>query len=148
PAWLADVSQDDNLSRKPLAIRIGLRSAIAFPIRLRGETLGVIEFFSAHIQAPDDELLAMFGTIGTQIGEFVERKQLEEQFRQSQKMEAFGQLAGGVAHDFNNILGVIQGYVHLLMMDEQRNPEDEQGLRQILSSAERAASLTRQLLMF
>src|SRR5688572_11466114 len=47
--------------------------------------------------------------------EIAERKQLEEQFRQAQKMEAFGQLAGGVAHDFNNILAVIMGYANLLL---------------------------------
>ncbi|HXT39796.1 MAG TPA: PAS domain S-box protein, partial [Candidatus Angelobacter sp.] len=148
PAWLADVSQDDNLSRKPLAIRIGLRSAIAFPIRLRGETLGVIEFFSAHIQPPDDELLAMFGTIGTQIGEFVERKQLEGRFLQSQKMEAFGQLAGGVAHDFNNILAVIMGYTSLTMEQEGLNDEVKEEMKQVYSAGERAANLTRQLLTF
>jgi signal transduction histidine kinase/ActR/RegA family two-component response regulator len=149
PVWIADLAQEADLHRKSLFAPLGLHSAVGFPIKLRNETLGVLEFFSAQIHPLDDELVAMFAAAGSQIGQFIERKLLEEQFRQSQKMEAFGQLAGGVAHDFNNILGVIQGYVHLLMMDEQqRSPDDEQGLKQILSSAERAASLTRQLLMF
>jgi len=149
PVWIADLAQDAHLPRKSLLVPLDLRSAAGFPIRLRNETLGVIEFFSAQIHPPDNELVAMFVAAGSQIGQFMERKLLEEQFRQSQKMEAFGQLAGGVAHYFNNILGVIQGYVHLLMMDEQpRSPDDEQCLKQILSSTERASSLTRQLLMF
>ena len=74
--------------------------------------------------------------------------ELESQFRQVQKLESIGQLAGGVAHDFNNILAGILMQVELLSMSENRTDEDREGLAQIRADAERAANLTRQLLLF
>jgi two-component system cell cycle sensor histidine kinase/response regulator CckA len=81
--------------------------------------------------------------------DITERRRLEAQLRQAQKMDAIGQLAGGVAHDFNNMLAVIRGNADLLLMDEaQLSKETSEGLKQVVSAAERAANLTRQLLMF
>jgi len=72
---------------------------------------------------------------------------LEAQFRHAQKLESVGQLAAGVAHDFNNILTVIQGYSECLLARGQE-PETAGPLKQISDAAKRAAALTRQLLMF
>jgi len=74
-----------------------------------------------------------------------ERKQLEEQFRQAQKMEAVGQLAGGVAHDFNNILTIIQGYASLL---QETAIDSQEAAQEISHAVDRASALSRQLLSF
>lgn len=73
---------------------------------------------------------------------------LEAQFRHAQKLESVGQLAAGVAHDFNNILTVIQGYSECLLARNQNDPSNLTALKQISDASKRAASLTRQLLMF
>ena len=95
-----------------------------------------------HIQlVAGDFLLALVRDIS-------ERKKLEEQLRQAQKMEAIGILAGGVAHDFNNILSTIVGYTSLLQMKLKADDPFKEYIERILSATERAVNLTSSLLAF
>ena len=84
PEYVPDVVPDENFPRGPIAEREGLHAAFGFPILLGGEVLGVIEFFSREIRQPDQELLNMLATIGSQIGQFIERKRAEEALRESE----------------------------------------------------------------
>jgi two-component system cell cycle sensor histidine kinase/response regulator CckA len=80
--------------------------------------------------------------------DITERKKLESQFRQAQKMEGIGQLAGGVAHDFNNMLAVIQMQAELLKDEGNLSPDQTESAAEICLTVQRAAALTRQLLLF
>jgi signal transduction histidine kinase/ActR/RegA family two-component response regulator len=86
-------------------------------------------------------------TIHCYATDITERLTLEAQLRYSVKMEAVGQLAAGVAHDFNNILTIIQGHADLLLQSSG-DPKNEKSIRQISGAATRAGQLIRQLLMF
>ena len=90
---------------------------------------------------PDTELVVALMDITT-------RKSLETQLLQSQKMEAIGQLAGGVAHDFNNMLQVILGFTDTVLFDLEDDSAYREPLVRVQQAAERAAALTRQLLAF
>jgi PAS domain S-box-containing protein len=78
PAWVLDVVKDRNFPRAEAAARAGLHAGFGFPIAVGDEVLGVLEVFSAEIQPPDDDLLQMLTAVGSQIGQFMKRKQAEE----------------------------------------------------------------------
>jgi len=80
--------------------------------------------------------------------DITDRRQLEEQLRQAQKMDAVGRLAGGVAHDFNNLLMVITGYTEVLLEQLEKGSHMHHEVQSIQQAADRAATLTRQLLAF
>ncbi len=84
-AWSADVTVDPNFPRAPIARKVGLRGAFAFPIGCEGRVLGVMEFFSRDPAEPDETLLAMMGAVGSQIGQFIERKRAAEQVQETLK---------------------------------------------------------------
>ena len=82
PAWIPDVVADRNFPRAPVAAREGLHAAFGFPVLLRGEVFGVMEFFSREIREPDEQLLSMLTTVSNQIGMFIDRRRAQDELSQ------------------------------------------------------------------
>jgi len=112
-------------------------------IRPDGQTVSII----ANIIAMNDET-GEFSYIKGYLFDNTPRKNLEEQLRQSQKMEALGRLAGGISHDFNNLLTAINGYSELILESLNEDSDIREDVEEIIKAGRRAGNLTGQLLAF
>ncbi len=124
------------------AAHTGRRDYFRFRHREKGGALHDVEVHSGPIHVDDRELLFSI------VHDVTERNALEEQLRQSQRLEAIGRLAGGVAHDFNNLLTVMLGCCHMLAPLVGDDGPARDTLRDLNHAAVRAGELTRQLLAF
>jgi two-component system, NtrC family, sensor kinase len=136
PAWVAELAHQPDGPRGEAAAAAGLHAAFAVPITLRGECLGVLEFFSRELRQPDPAILEMMNSLGTQIGQHIERHQMRARVVQSEKLASLGLLSAGVAHEINNPLAYVA--TNLAVLDR-----DVRFLLNLLSIYERGAdSLT------
>ena len=114
------------------------------PIMTREGILKLIVWDNSVSRDTEGNIVGI-ASIGTDV---TEHRKLEEQLRQAQKMEGIGQLAGGVAHDFNNILSSVVGYGHLALMKMAEDDPNRLNIESILEASEKAAHLTKDLLLF
>jgi two-component system, cell cycle sensor histidine kinase and response regulator CckA len=125
------------------ALRTGTGSNLEYRMRHKNGMWRTVESSTSTIaKAGQVEKLVIVNR------DVTERKRLEEQFRQAQKMEAVGRLSGGVAHDFNNLLGVIIGYGEVVQEGTAAESPLRSCVEEMLKASHRASSLTRQLLAF
>lgn len=104
PVWVMDVTKDRNFPRAEVAAKEGLHAAFCFPIFLGDQPVGVMEFFSTHIEEPDESLLAMVATIGRQIGHFIEREHKERRLAASSAVTTVLAEAGSLGQAAHEIL--------------------------------------------
>ena len=138
------VDQEDRDRFVELVKRTGFTKNHEVRMRRKDGAILNVAITSTAVRNSSGEVIGFRGIISDE----TERKKLEEQLRQSQKMESIGTLAGGVAHDFNNILTAITGYGHLTLMKMAAGDPNRINIQHILESADRAAHLTRDLLLF
>jgi two-component system, NtrC family, sensor kinase len=117
PVWIQEFARDDTFLRRFVAEEEGLHSAFAVPILLRGDCLGVLEFFSREARPPDIAILEMMANLGTQIGQFIERYHMRARVNQSEKLASLGMLSAGVAHEINNPLAYVANNLAVLERD-------------------------------
>ena len=141
---------------RDLALVYGLQACFSSPItNAEGKTLGTFALYYDHPTEPPSRHLEVVRLFTHLAGIAVERRvaeehgaELENQLRQSQKMQAMGQLAGGIAHDFNNILSVIRNYAVFVRDEFSPNNPAREDVEEIVQASDRARDLVRQLLTF
>ena len=127
PAWIIDVNKDPNFPRANLAVDIGVKAAFGFPVLAGKDILAVMEFFSEEAKKPNERLLKLMGSVGSDIGRVFERQQAEVaimtanvelkrtlddlkkaqgQLVESEKMVSLGGLVAGIAHEINTPIGI------------------------------------------
>ena len=142
-----DLTDADSAAKLTSADRSILETGESTTVDFQTSHTGTTEHFLVTRAAYRDNIGKIIGIIGI-TRNITKYREIEARLRQSQKMEAIGTLAGGVAHDFNNILMVISGYSSVLADALKDEPKLRGHVEQIQKSGERAASLTRQLLAF
>lgn len=148
PAYRAEVSAAW-LPAVEKSVRLGgsILPAIASPYQVTAKD-GAVHIMEMNGALVADRLLVIFNDITKRKQAEEEREKLQLQLNQSQKMEALGQLASGVAHDFNNILSVIMGYAGILKMGTNLDQQQGEKIDHIIAAAEKASQMTRGLLTF
>jgi len=166
PLWIADIVKEASTLQLSLPGNNNVHAVFAFPIKLRNEVLGVIEFFSTAVREIDDNMLKMAQAIGGQIGQFAERmraedalrkseehlrnqaQELEQQLLASGRLVAVGELTASMAHEFNNPLGIILGFAQGLLDALSPSDPNYQHVQIIAEEAKRCEKLVQELLEF
>ncbi|PZR75371.1 MAG: hypothetical protein DLM73_05515 [Chthoniobacterales bacterium] len=151
PACITDVSRDDNFPRLAAAVEAGLRGAFAFPLHAHGEIKGVLELFSLEMAQPDDDLFEMVEALGSQIGLFIHRQQIQEELTRQKELAESANAAkdrflATLSHELRTPLTPILIWAGGMANDPTLPPEIDEGLKMVCRNVELEARLIDDLL--
>jgi PAS domain S-box-containing protein len=151
PVVIEELARERRFRPPPALLERGIRSGVAVTIEGKDGPFGLLGVHTDQARTFSADDLNFVSSVANVIGAAVTREreeQLEQQLQRVRRLESIGQLAGGVAHDFNNLLAVILNFAEFALDEAEEGSELHADIDQIRRAAERAAGLTRQLLVF
>jgi PAS domain S-box-containing protein len=151
PVVIEELAGERRFRPPPALFERGIRSGVAVTIEGKDGPFGLLGVHTDQARTFSADDLNFVSSVANVIGAAVTREreeQLEQQLQRVRRLESIGQLAGGVAHDFNNLLAVILNFAEFALDEAEEGSELHADIDQIRRAAERAAGLTRQLLVF
>ena len=150
-AWIADVDDDASFPPAPQAAGQALHGAFGCPVLSQGRVIGVLEFFSPQIERPDPDLQAMMASVGSQLGQYIERKQAEAAVVKARQLaeeasRAKSAFVASMSHELRTPLNAILGFVQLMERRHGRELEDREHLAVISRSGEHLLRLINEVL--
>ena len=151
PVWITDVKQDTNFSRAPAAAAAGLAGAFAFPLVTSGRIQGVIELFSTEPVQPDEDLLLLVDSLGSQVAQFIERRLMDSELqRQKEVAEAANaakdRFLATLSHELRTPLTPVLMWAGEMLHDQELPEDVREGLRMVARNVELEARLIDDLL--
>jgi two-component system, chemotaxis family, CheB/CheR fusion protein len=151
PTWVYDVTRDSNFPRAPYAAEADLHGGFAFPLFSRGEIDGVMELFSHKVVEPDEDLLQMVESLGSQIGLFIERLRIEQELqRERENAEAANtareRFLAMLSHELRTPLMPVLTWAGATAKQSNLSPEIQKGLKMVCRNAELEVRLIEDLL--
>ena len=151
PTWVYDVTRDPNFPRAPYAAEADLHGGFAFPLFSRGEIDGIMELFSHKVVEPDEDLLQMVESLGSQIGLFIERLRIEQELqRERENAEAANtardRFLAMLSHELRTPLMLVLTWAGATAKQSNLSPEIQEGLKMVCRNAELEVRLIEDLL--
>ena len=136
PLWISDIAQELNSIRSQIAASMDIKSGLGFPVLIKKDVFAVLEFFAGNIEKPNEDLMNLMSSIGTQLGRIIERENIKKAQREAEKAnQAKSEFLANMSHELRTPLNSIMGLSKMLAEDAEEKSEEQDMVKIVHKSA-------------